>query len=161
MKKFLQNMVLAGVLIALPPLYPSSVKNPVTLGNWLGKNFTYQAEAPRKDYWKTPNETLKDKGGDCDDLAILAQHILKELGYKAYLVVIDYYKTGEGHAICIIKHKDETFSYISNLIYYETRYNSVPELLDSRTRPRGIKWKVCWVVISKNAKLGIPLWRNK
>lgn len=161
MKKILQNIVLAGILISVPPLFPSTVNSPKTLSNWIYNNFTYQREAPGEDYWKSPKETIRDKGGDCDDLAILTQYVLKKLGYKAYVIVIEYYNMDEMHAICIFKHKDGTFSYYSNEFYNPIRYRYVSELLSAHSTNVYLKWKKAWVVVSKSIGLGLPLWRNK
>ena len=155
-KKQFTSFLLAGVLISSPLLFPSSVNDPVTLGNWLTNNFTYQDEAP-EEYWKTPKETVRDKGGDCEDFAILAQYVLKKLGYNAYVVVIKYSDTEFMHAICVLKHKDGTFSYYSNKYYFGRRFASVPELLSCHA----ITWKKAWVVVSKTMRIGLPIWRNK
>ena len=48
------------------------------------QNLQYQAE--RQEYVKYPIETLKDKGGDCEDTAILLAALINEMGYDAILV---------------------------------------------------------------------------
>jgi len=162
MKKFLQNIVLAGILISTPILnVPLSIETPRDLSIWLKENFTYQKEALGKDYWKTPKETIKDKGGDCEDFAILTQHILKKLGYNAQFIVIEYYEKSSNHAICIVKHKDGTFSYFSNQFYFKTRYKSIPKLLSAHANSWSVTWKKAWVIFSKSTKMGLPLWRNR
>ncbi len=153
-KKQLTSFLLAGLLISAP-LFPSTVNSPKTLGTWLYDNFTYELE--EEEHWKSPKEMVKDKSGDCEDFAILAQYVLKKLGYKAYLIVVEYYYEDEMHAICVFRHEDGTYSYYSNEYYEPRRYKSVRELLSGHS----LMWKNAWVIISKNARFGLPLWRNK
>ena len=128
MKKYFQNIVLAGVLISAP-LYPYYVQCPTTLGNWLKDNFTYQAEEKGKDYWKSPQETVKDKGGDCEDFGLLVQKILKDFGYKTYLIVM-YNDTKTGHAICVFQEYDGTYSFFDNQYYYNVEKETMQDIFD-------------------------------
>lgn len=48
------------------------------------QNLTYISET--QEYVRYPIETLKDKGGDCEDTAILLAALLTEMGYDAMLV---------------------------------------------------------------------------
>ena len=50
----------------------------------LVQNLTYRAET--QEYVRYPIETLKDKGGDCEDTAILLAALINEMGYEAILV---------------------------------------------------------------------------
>ena len=161
MKKFIQNIFLAGVLISAP-LFPYTIKTPVDLGNWLAKNFTYQYETTKHEYWKSPKETVKDKGGDCEDLAFLAEHVLKKLGYETYIIIIHYKEiSSSAHAVCVFKHKDGTFSYYSNLYYDSKRYNSIPEALTGQANSWGLTWQLGHIVLSRIGRYGYPKWRNK
>lgn len=47
------------------------------------------------DYWKYPVETLADGNGDCEDTAILAAALLKEMGYE---VAVVFLPSDPGHA---------------------------------------------------------------
>jgi len=87
MKKFIQHIVLAGILISTPN-FPSSISTPRDLSNWYVKEFKYEYDA--KDYWKSPREMLKDKKGDCEDFAILSKYILTKKGYKVYVIAVIY-----------------------------------------------------------------------
>jgi len=113
LKKIFQNFAIAGVLVSAP-LYPSIVDSPKDLSNWYEKSFTYQREAlnedgSRQDIWKTPKETVDDRGGDCEDFAILSKKILKELGYEAWMLAM-YDETNVGHAVCLFREIDGTYS---------------------------------------------------
>jgi plasmid rolling circle replication initiator protein Rep len=120
MRLLLLTTVLVSTLVT--SLYPSTIKSPSDLGKWLSESFTYQAE--KEDYWKTPEETVKDKGGDCEDFAILAQKVLEDLGYKAYLIILANKETNKGHAVCLFKEKDGTFSVFDNYTYTKYGYKS-------------------------------------
>jgi hypothetical protein len=54
----------------------------------------YQAE--EVDYWKSPHETERDGGGDCEDLAIFLIYLL---GEDAYFIGIDQPGVPWDHAI--------------------------------------------------------------
>ena len=100
----IKNVIVAGVLISSISLAPSWIKNVDDYALWISE-FTYQAEV-LEDNWKTPKETIRDKGGDCEDFAILAVEVLKKLDYKVYLIGIELEREGElkGHAIALLKH---------------------------------------------------------
>lgn len=66
--------------------------------------FQYQAE--RDDYWKSPDEFLRDKGGDCEDFAIFK---FFALNIPRYIAVGELTDTRERHAVCAVysrKHGD-------------------------------------------------------
>lgn len=123
--KLLQNFAIIGVLVSAP-LYPSYIKTPQDLGKWISNSFTYQKE--EVDYWKTPEETVKDKGGDCEDFAILAKKILKDLGYEPHLVVLR--TTLKAHAICVFKEKNGTWSAFDNTYYRQMRLYKFKDSMD-------------------------------
>ena len=128
LNKIFKNCVLSLVLVSAP-LYPSTLKTSQDVGDWLKNNFTYQSE--EVDYWKTPEETVKDKAGDCEDYAILSEFVLKDLGYDAWFIVMNPRIKGEGgHAITIIREKDMTFSFISNTRYKRANAISWELMLD-------------------------------
>ena len=147
-------MVLAGILISTP-VYPSSISTPRDLSNWLIKNFKYEFD--KNDYWKSPRETIRDKRADCEDFAILSKYILGKKGYKVYLIAITYKNFDRGHAIAVIKNKDNTYSFMSNRYYFPTKYKTIRELLDNHRLSS--TWKNAWLVI--NRKIWLPFWRNK
>jgi len=125
MKKFLQNIVLAGILVSVPPIYPSYVTTPETLEIWL-QDFTYQAE--EGDYWKSPKETIRDKGGDCEDFAILVDHVLSDLGYRTFLLAIYFSDGNAGHAVAIVKIEGQ-YTLFSENEYFSRKYKNLGDLL--------------------------------
>ena len=86
MKSYFLCLTLASVLVSAPIIYPKDiVKCPDTLSIWMKQTLTYQKDG-ENGHWKTPEKTVQDKGGDCEDFAILAKYVLKDLGYKAWVV---------------------------------------------------------------------------
>lgn len=126
MNKFILNLVIASVLISAP-LYPNWIKNPTDLSLWLKNNFIYQAEEEGHDHWKKPEETIKDKRGDCEDLSFLVDKILTDLNYKTKVIAVFWEKNG--HAICIIEENNK-YSFFSNQYYFPTKYDSIKELVE-------------------------------
>jgi hypothetical protein len=127
MNKLFLNIFIYGVLISAP-LYPNWIKTPEDLSSWLQTNFTYQAEEDGKDYWKKPFETIRDKGGDCEDIALLADKILSNLGYETKVIAI--YGQIFGHAICVI-NKNNKYTFFSNQYYYNKEFNNIYNLLEN------------------------------
>lgn len=163
MKKFLRHIPIIGLLLctlacAIAADNFPSIKTPESLSQWLIKNITYELENGKEDYWKTPQETIKDKAGDCEDMAILTRYILKKKGYKVYIIAIEYKDKSSAHAIAVIKHNDKTYSYFDNQFYISKRFNNITELLNYHSAYTS-DWKKAWLVLSKYA--GLPLWRNK
>ena len=60
------------------------------------KNFTYIADPEDMEFVRSPFETLDLKGGDCEDLAILACSLLENIGIRTYLVLT------ENHAYALV-----------------------------------------------------------
>jgi hypothetical protein len=48
----------------------------------------YMFDPPTREYPKYPLETLVDRGGDCEDLAILFASLVASIGYRAILISI-------------------------------------------------------------------------
>ena len=129
MNKFFLNIFVVGMLISTP-LYPNWINNPETLSIWLINNFTYQAEEDDEDYWKTPEETIKDKGGDCEDLALLANKILSNLGYETKVIVVYFKKKKSAHAICLMT-KCNKYTFFSNQYYFSKQFDNIYALLEN------------------------------
>ena len=126
MKKFLKNIMLSAILISLPNIYPSYVKTPETLEVWL-QEFTYQSDAD--DYWKSPEETIKDNGGDCEDYAILVDMVLSDFGYDITIVALYFSDKASEHTIAILKI-DGYYTIFSNNEYYSRKYENLGDLLN-------------------------------
>ncbi|PLX05701.1 MAG: hypothetical protein C0596_19075 [Marinilabiliales bacterium] len=58
--------------------------------NFVTNNIKYQNDQKGYEQLRTPNRTLHDEIGDCDDFTILISSILSNLGYKHELIVAAY-----------------------------------------------------------------------
>jgi len=56
------------------------------------------------DEYKSPEHFILDKGGDCDDYAVIAYVLLKRIGYDPTIMKLHnpYDDRDYGHAICIV-----------------------------------------------------------
>ena len=59
------------------------------------ENYDYYSDPRSREFIQSPSETMKVKGGDCEDLTILLNSLLENLGIKTYLVLT------EDHAYCL------------------------------------------------------------
>jgi len=128
MKKFLTVTYLAGVLISAPLL--PDLRTPDQLSSWMRETLVYQSEKGGRDYWKTPQETIQDKGGDCEDFAILAQAVLSDLRIESHLLYIYYSLFDNRHVICIYQTFSGTYNVFDNQYLTETPYTTRRELLN-------------------------------
>lgn len=53
------------------------------------ENYDYYSDPRNREFIQSPADTLKVKGGDCEDLTILMSSLLENLGFKTYLVLTD------------------------------------------------------------------------
>jgi len=108
------SLLLSLVLVSSPNI-PTTIHNPEDIHTWL-KTFTYQKE-DIGDSWKSPAQTIKDQGGDCEDFAFLVQYALKKIGYNSYVVGMRGFSSG--HAICVFQ-EGKYWSIFSNDVYIQT-----------------------------------------
>ncbi len=65
---------------------------------FIRKNITYVRDKVDIEEIRTPQRTLSDKKGDCDDMAILSAVVLKNLGYNPFMYVVAFRNsTSYGH----------------------------------------------------------------
>ena len=50
-------------------------------------NYDYYSDPRSREFIQSPADTLKVKGGDCEDMTILMSSLLENLGFKTYLVL--------------------------------------------------------------------------
>lgn len=65
------------------------------LYRYVVENFNYYSDPRSREFIQSPSETMKVKGGDCEDLTILLMSLLENLGIKTYIVFT------EDHAYCL------------------------------------------------------------
>ena len=114
-------ILVVGILMSPNNRYPASIKKPRDIAVWFkAEGFTYQADEVQS--IKSPEDTFRNRGGDCEDFAILVGDILDTIGYKNYLVAIywDEDDVEHGHAICIVEENGR-WNFFSNTKYYEIK----------------------------------------
>ena len=93
-----------------------NIKNLPEYIQWYQANMKYIPDESR-DQWAQPLETLRKKGGDCEDLAFLNQAVLKKLGYNPHVVAFG--KLKNGHVFTAFKINGQ-FQVIDNINYVKT-----------------------------------------
>lgn len=53
--------------------------------------------AGMQDYWQSPSMTAATRKGDCEDMALLLLHLLRECGITGYRLIVGTWR-GSGHA---------------------------------------------------------------
>ena len=76
---------------------------------YIVENFSYIADPEQAEFVQSAFETLDLKGGDCEDLAILACSLLENIGIRTYLVLT------EDHAYALVAgiNPDNLWKYIN------------------------------------------------
>ena len=92
--------------------FPSHIKTTKQLAEWYSGEFKYRMEYP--DNWQTPDETIKFKGGDCEDFALLTSEFLARQGVPHDVIIIKFKGLDMTHAICIWREKKDEYAFISN-----------------------------------------------
>lgn len=85
-----------------------------------------------EEYWASPEEFL-DKGGDCEDYAIVKYHALRYFswpGQDLWVVLVENKKDGEKHAVLAARNGDRTFI-LDNLS--RPAYLLIPEMAYMKT----------------------------
>ncbi len=92
---------------------------------WLRFHVRYRSD-PGRDRWSAPLETIKEGGGDCEDLAFLNASAAGVLGYEA--VVVIFWEGKQGHAVCIIRDGDR-YVWFNNTRFQKTVFRSAGRLI--------------------------------
>lgn len=91
---------------------------------WVEKNIKYRHDSqdpyPGQDYWQSPLETLSQRAGDCEDMAILECAFYRYFGYEAYIAAVNTQGATPDHAICIVAIDDpkKFASWLGKVNYY-------------------------------------------
>lgn len=92
--------------------------------NWLPRHMRYIADTGG-DRWAAPEETIKNGGGDCEDLAFLSAAVLKAFGIDARVVAHGDFKNG--HVYCIFKYNGLYYTFENNH-FANTKQRSLKEM---------------------------------
>jgi hypothetical protein len=84
---------------AVPCAYNDLI-NPHPFLNWVST--TIKSCSEPKDFWKFPEETMKDGFGDCEDGAILLANLLYHSGFPYWKILVSVYKTSTGFHVVVV-----------------------------------------------------------
>ena len=89
-----------------------SIADEVGVGNydalctWIHTHLTYKTDRTAADEWKDPAVTLKDRTGDCEDLALVSLDVLRIWGVKdSYLMGVSNVARKTGHVVTFFRDK--------------------------------------------------------
>jgi predicted transglutaminase-like cysteine proteinase len=93
---------------------------------WVYANITYLSDNNiTSDYWQTPEETLLNRTGDCEDFAILIIGIAySQLNIKMSLILMKTEDNQSGHAVACYDNNIYEF-YPINYVQYCEKYNYI------------------------------------
>lgn len=104
---FLLFVIISSLIIIFLSKYNEFTRpNPLMLQEYMRGNIKYSLEYEKdieSDYFQSPEETMRVKEGDCDDMAILTNNILTKWGYKSKVYFLIFKELTEGHAVTVFK----------------------------------------------------------
>lgn len=108
------------------------------LYRYVVENYDYYSDPRSREFIQSPYETMNIKGGDCEDLTILLNSLLENLGIKTYLVMT------EDHAYSLacgvnINHLQEEI--ISSFNKEETLYDETISIGSNAAKYCGLDGK--------------------
>jgi len=135
-------------------------KNPKRLASWLWHRIKYVSDDKKHGYdkWQKPNETLRDRTGDCDDFSLLAKAALECLGFKPFLLTVYKWKGYDrydmkGHMVAVFYWKDR-YWHISNwglkTAVKTSEYLEMSEDIYSKIAESVYKDAKIWRVVNEN-----------
>jgi len=71
-----------------------------------------------KDYWQTPEQTLKRKTFDCEDISIFCQDILIKIGIETVVIIYNGTEKVECHAVCAFPYNGKLAFFSNKILYY-------------------------------------------
>ena len=156
MKSLLTKLLFCGILL-LCTISSAETSSQLALKYylvWAKQNLQYISEPAYMDIWKAPGQTLQDGGGDCEDLAILAQQRIERLGITNTRLIWIIYGEGDGHVVLIWK-ASEGFCIVSNIEGVCTTHSTINELLNE-VYPDWLAFRYT----TPQRKVSWPVWRR-
>jgi len=98
------------------------------------ENYEYFGDPRSRELIQTPDQTMELKGGDCEDLSILLNSLLENLGIKTYLVL------GEEHAYSLACGLDP--EYMNSLVEESSLYYLAELYEEELSKEMGKAYKV-------------------
>ncbi len=74
------------------------------------ENYKYYSDPRSREFIQAPYETIDVKGGDCEDLTILLNSLLENIGIKTYMVLTD----DHAYTLACGIDTDKLFEFIKN-----------------------------------------------
>ncbi|MEJ5266533.1 MAG: transglutaminase-like domain-containing protein [Bacteroidales bacterium] len=87
-----------------------------SIWNFVRQNIRYQNDQPGREQLRTPQRTLYDQIGDCDDMSILISAILTNLGHKHKLVIAAYKKESQWQHIYPVAYSSDGTRYVIDCV---------------------------------------------
>jgi len=100
----------------------SDPSTPQEIYTWINNNIRYQVN----DEYMPAEKTLALGAGDCNDMAILADYMLKKHGFTSE--VLDVYTASVGHTVCVWKDSTGKYNHLSNKTIREIHSNTLAEI---------------------------------
>lgn len=86
---------------SIPEIVQKGSRDFYGLSLWLTQNIRYTKDLSIQDDWKTSEQTIRNRKGDCEDFAVLAYDCLKYMGTVNIIKILCVYPVkGAGHAVC-------------------------------------------------------------
>ena len=112
------------------------MKTAQDIADWLWKNIEYKDDYEVhgvNEYWQMPLETFELKTGDCEDIALLGQALLKQIKIDTTLVLIYYNYEEVGHACLIFEVDEKRWGILDNFTIWNAskkRYKSMEHIVE-------------------------------
>ena len=122
--------------ISRPGILDEKIRNIIVLNSiesiedyiaWLKSNISYKKDG-KVDIWSPPQDTLRKRHGDCEDLAFLSAAFLKVAGFNPQIIGI-VKRLNKKHAVCVFK-KNGHYYWIDNFRLIKTPARTITELAD-------------------------------
>lgn len=114
----------------LPDQLGIGLTSPKAISKFIKTNFEFVEDRQlfgQVDYWQSPKEFWERKAGDCEDFALLAESLLKSIGYEAHTVSI-YGPDGYAHTVAIFKDANR-YHVMNEGRLYRFRAKSLPQAI--------------------------------
>lgn len=112
------------------------------------KHFRYIPGKKRNDYWLFPDETIAEKGGDCEDRAILLAALLLASGVSGYVIRVALGRLydaenseSKDHAWVMYRNEDGKWMCLEPLLLSKEAKDASRRLTARKTVPRPVQYE--------------------
>jgi hypothetical protein len=96
------------------------------ISEYLIKNIIYYKD--KKEFWNSPEKTIKEGVGDCDDMAILGSYFAERLGYSPKVLFL-VEENNSAHLVTLLEENNQKYGAIEDYRVYCPVYNSINALI--------------------------------